>query len=377
MIVTGRVLATGDDSAVPSTIAGLERHDYTGTAHYFVLYTGNMAMNRTEVLAVGGFDEALRTAEDNDLCYRWLTSGRRLIYEPSMVVWHNDWRSPEELELVYASYCRGQGAVYAKHISAGDFRMRLFPVARGLLERSRLGAAAHRSPPTPMRTRGAAPCGPWRPGSPNTCAGGGQPGPRDGRSGGDGRHPHPRPVAAAGADPAWCPAPGGGIARGGSRRRRLRRRDARAVGGNEGPSTAGASPRLRVAVWRPLATPRWRPPAATGSPSSTTMTSGLPRSSASSSPPPRRPRPRGCTAPRSSSTSACRSSRCTSRRLPPNSPTCCSPTMPFPPEPRTWWHAPMRSAKWAATTRPSPNLPTGISGSGSRSPVPRRYARSR
>jgi GT2 family glycosyltransferase len=123
VIVTGRVLATGDDSAVPSTIAGLERHDYTGTARYFVLYTGNMALNRTEVLAVGGFDEALRTAEDNDLCYRWLTSGRRLIYEPSMVVWHNDWRTPEELELVYASYCRGQGAVYAKHISAGDFRM--------------------------------------------------------------------------------------------------------------------------------------------------------------------------------------------------------------------------------------------------------------
>jgi GT2 family glycosyltransferase len=123
VIVTGRVLAIGDDSAVPSTIAGLERHDYTGTARYFVLYTGNMALNRTEVLAVGGFDEALRTAEDNDLCYRWLTSGRRLIYEPSMVVWHNDWRTPEELELVYASYCRGQGAVYAKHISAGDFRM--------------------------------------------------------------------------------------------------------------------------------------------------------------------------------------------------------------------------------------------------------------
>jgi GT2 family glycosyltransferase len=126
VIVTGRVLATGDDSAVPSTIAGLERHDHTGTARYFVLYTGNMAVNRTELLAIGGFDEALPTAEDNDLCYRWLTSGRRLIYEPSMVVWHNDWRSPEELALVYASYSRGQGAVYAKHISAGDFRMLYF-----------------------------------------------------------------------------------------------------------------------------------------------------------------------------------------------------------------------------------------------------------
>jgi GT2 family glycosyltransferase len=126
VIVTGRVLAMGDDSSVPSTIAGLERHDHTGTARYFVLYTGNMAMSRREVLALGGFDEALRTAEDNDLCYRWLTSGRRLIYEPEMVVWHHDWRSPEELELVYVSYCRGQGAVYAKHICAGDVRMLYF-----------------------------------------------------------------------------------------------------------------------------------------------------------------------------------------------------------------------------------------------------------
>jgi GT2 family glycosyltransferase len=126
VIVTGRVLATGDDSAVPSTITDLEPRDYTGTAHYFALYTGNMALNRTEVLAAGGFDEALPTAEDNDLCYRWLRSGRRLVYEPSMVVWHHDWRSPEELDLVYASYCRGQGAVYAKHICAGDLRMLYF-----------------------------------------------------------------------------------------------------------------------------------------------------------------------------------------------------------------------------------------------------------
>ena len=60
-------------------------------------------------------------------------------------------------------------------------------------------------------------------------------------------------------------------------------------------------------MWRPRATPRSRPPAATGSPSSTTMTCGLRRSSAQQLPPPRRPRPRGCTAARSSSTSACRS----------------------------------------------------------------------
>jgi GT2 family glycosyltransferase len=36
-------------------------------------------------------------AEDNDFRYRWLTSGRKVRYEPEMVVWHSDWRTPEEL----------------------------------------------------------------------------------------------------------------------------------------------------------------------------------------------------------------------------------------------------------------------------------------
>jgi GT2 family glycosyltransferase len=126
LIVTGRVLPVGDARAVPSTIEDLERRDYTGTPHFYVLYTGNVGLHRGEVLAVGGFDEALPTAEDNDLCYRWLTSGRRLVYEPSMVVWHHDWRSPDELDSRYASYSRGQGAVYAKHLRAGDVRMLYF-----------------------------------------------------------------------------------------------------------------------------------------------------------------------------------------------------------------------------------------------------------
>jgi GT2 family glycosyltransferase len=123
VIVTGRVLALGDDSAVPSTIAGLERHDHTGTAHYFVLYTGNMALNRTEVLAVGGFDESLRTAEDNDLCYRWLSSGRALRFEPRLVVHHHDWRSTGEVRRLYLRYGRAQGEFYAKHLRLGDRRI--------------------------------------------------------------------------------------------------------------------------------------------------------------------------------------------------------------------------------------------------------------
>jgi GT2 family glycosyltransferase len=138
LLATGQVLPVGDGRAVPSTIADTRPRDYTGTIHYFVLYTGNMALNRSEVMAAGGFDEKLPTAEDNDLCYRWLRSGRRLVYEPRMVVWHHDWRSPEEMHRVQLSYARGQGALYAKHLRAGDVRM-LYFLAREVLWSARTG----------------------------------------------------------------------------------------------------------------------------------------------------------------------------------------------------------------------------------------------
>jgi GT2 family glycosyltransferase len=153
LMATGRVLPAGDASAVPSTIADLDRRDYTGTSEYFVLYTGNVAFNRAEVLAVGGFDAGLPTAEDNDMCYRWLRSGRRLVFEPSMVVWHHDWRSPDALERVRLGYAEGQGAVYAKHLRMGDPRM-LYFIGREvywsareglkLLARGRLGKPVRR-----------------------------------------------------------------------------------------------------------------------------------------------------------------------------------------------------------------------------------------
>jgi GT2 family glycosyltransferase len=90
-----------------------------------------MILNRSLSLALGGFDEWLRSAPDNDFCYRWLRAGNRLRYEPDMVVWHHDWRTPEELERLYVMYARGQGAVYAKHLRGGDLGM-LVPIGRDL-----------------------------------------------------------------------------------------------------------------------------------------------------------------------------------------------------------------------------------------------------
>jgi GT2 family glycosyltransferase len=122
-ILTGRVLPPDGSRYVPSTISSTEPCDYTGTIRSGVLYPANMSLDRDAVLRFGGFDEraGLRVAaEDNDFCYRWLRAGRQLRYEPALVVWHHDWRSPAELVRTHVGYARAQGAFYAKHVRAGD-----------------------------------------------------------------------------------------------------------------------------------------------------------------------------------------------------------------------------------------------------------------
>jgi GT2 family glycosyltransferase len=125
-IVTGRVLPVGDPRAVPSTIEETVPRDFTGAPRTGALFSNNMVVQRSKALAQGGFDERFGPdigAEDNDFCYRWLKAGGRLHYEPALVVWHHDWRSPAELERVYLTYMRGEGFLYAKHLRQGDLRM--------------------------------------------------------------------------------------------------------------------------------------------------------------------------------------------------------------------------------------------------------------
>jgi GT2 family glycosyltransferase len=96
-----------------------------------VLFPNNMLLPRAHVLELGGFDERFgpeEAAEDNEFCYRWLKAGNELRYEPSLMVNHHDWRSPEELERLYVRYARGEGFFYAKHLRRGDLRMLTFVV---------------------------------------------------------------------------------------------------------------------------------------------------------------------------------------------------------------------------------------------------------
>jgi GT2 family glycosyltransferase len=136
-LFTGRVLADGDPAATPSTIDATEPAVYDDPLDAGRLYSGNMACRTGELLSIGGFDEIIAgspvqaASEDNDLSYRWLRAGRRLRYEPRLVVWHQDWRRPDELRTLYVSYARGQGMFYAKHLRLRDWTILRF-VARDL-----------------------------------------------------------------------------------------------------------------------------------------------------------------------------------------------------------------------------------------------------
>ncbi|MBT0768156.1 glycosyltransferase [Kineosporia sp. J2-2] len=47
---------------------------------------GNMGIRRSVFLAVGGFDQSLRTLEDTDLCWRVQLAGHRLVFAPRAIV---------------------------------------------------------------------------------------------------------------------------------------------------------------------------------------------------------------------------------------------------------------------------------------------------
>jgi len=131
-VVTGQVLegaAEVPGAFAPSTKSEARGAVYAGRLFADVLYTGNMAMYRSVVARVGGFDERLgpgarfQAAKDNEFAYRLLEHGYRIVYVPSAVVLHRAWRSRTAYLPLRWRYGRGQGAFYAKHARLRDLHM--------------------------------------------------------------------------------------------------------------------------------------------------------------------------------------------------------------------------------------------------------------
>lgn len=102
---------------------------YKGRLGKDVLYPLNMAMFRSSVEAVGGFDVRLGpgtrfpAAEDNDLGFRLLESGHQIVYVPQAVLYHRAWRGTSDFLPLRWSYGVGRGGFYAKHLHLHDHYM--------------------------------------------------------------------------------------------------------------------------------------------------------------------------------------------------------------------------------------------------------------
>jgi GT2 family glycosyltransferase len=149
--VFGRVLPneyrgrTGIDLAFKDSQVRVE---YAGRAiPWHVGHGANMAFRRTDLVAVGGFDEILGAGghlpshEDGDMTYRVLACGRRVVFTPSSLVYHRQWRDWDERKRTERSYGLGAGGQFMKYVRCGDITgLRLFAKWMWQLGVRRLGA---------------------------------------------------------------------------------------------------------------------------------------------------------------------------------------------------------------------------------------------
>jgi GT2 family glycosyltransferase len=156
-VVSGQVRPTESKIAggfAPSTIEDPTPAIYQGRVMADVLYPGSMALHCSAINEVGLFDERLGAgsnfpaAEDNDMGYRLLKAGYRILYVPEAIVYQRAWRTNRDYMALRWDYGRGQGAFFAKHLSLGDgfmfrrmvnsYRRYIGRVLRYSLVRSRL-----------------------------------------------------------------------------------------------------------------------------------------------------------------------------------------------------------------------------------------------
>ncbi len=140
-VVTGQVRPSESEVAggfAPSTKSDGTSAVYEGRITADVLYTGNMALHRSAIEAVGDFDERLGPgthfpgAEDSDLGFRLLDTGYRIVYIPEAIVYHRAWRSKRDYLLLRWNYGCGRGAFFAKHLGLRDrFMLRRMLTAYG------------------------------------------------------------------------------------------------------------------------------------------------------------------------------------------------------------------------------------------------------
>ena len=126
--------------------------------------TNNLVMPAEGFRALGGFDASYRTAEDRDLCARWLESGRRMAYEPAAIMEHRRRVEPRRVRRDALSLWPRLVPLPPRSPPPGRTRR-----SRALVLRRAGARCVRERQPGPHRgPRGAAPrlaCGPTQPAS--------------------------------------------------------------------------------------------------------------------------------------------------------------------------------------------------------------------
>jgi len=118
--------AAKSGTVVPNLI--IERRQRLAKGHGFKVFGmgANMAIRRSLLDRVGGFDEALggggplRSSQDFDFAYRTYRFGMAILLEPDVKVDHYGTRTMAQWPATMKAYGVGDGAFYSKHIRCGD-----------------------------------------------------------------------------------------------------------------------------------------------------------------------------------------------------------------------------------------------------------------
>jgi len=102
--------------AYPGSFNSVQGRQRRRRAYVPSLSLANAFYEKERLLAVGGFDESLRSeAEDADLNFRLTEAGGRLLYLPDSFVWHNLRASPKSWLRNMFRYGKGRARLLKRH----------------------------------------------------------------------------------------------------------------------------------------------------------------------------------------------------------------------------------------------------------------------
>ncbi|MGF1514129.1 MAG: glycosyltransferase [Elainellaceae cyanobacterium] len=106
---TVNMLSDNPFSTMSQNIISIGYDHYNSVRDQARFFTSNNMVVPTQAfLEVGGFNTDFRTSEDRELCDRWIHSGRRMLYDPDIVIYHAHPMTLQQFWRQHFTY--GQGA---------------------------------------------------------------------------------------------------------------------------------------------------------------------------------------------------------------------------------------------------------------------------